>query len=119
MSKTDECCLHEMLDAAQEAVTFLKGRTRVDLQTDRMLALSVTKDIEIMGEAATRVSPATKALLPQFPWDHAISIRRELVHNYSKIDIEMVWITVQQDLPQMIEFIESLIRSDSTGAAEE
>lgn len=119
MSKTVECCLHEMLDAAQEAVTFMKGRTRTDLQTDRMLALSVIKDIEIMGEAATRVSPATRALLPQFPWDHAISIRREVVHNYSKIDIEVVWMTVQQDLPRMIGLIESLIHSESTGGAEE
>lgn len=119
MSKTDECCLHEMLDAAQEAVTFLKGRTRTDLQTDRMLALSVIKDIEIMGEAATLVSPATRAFLPQFPWDHVTSIRRKLVQNYSEIDFEMAWITVQQDLPKMIEFVESLIPSDSTGAAGE
>ena len=119
MSKTDECCLREMLDAAQEAVTFMMGRTRADLQSDRMLALSVIKDIEILGEAATRVSPVTRALLPQFPWDHAISIRRELVHHYSKIDFELVWITVQQDLPQMIDFIASLIPSDSTGATED
>lgn len=118
MSKTDECFLHHMVDAAQEAVTFMNGRTRADLQSDRMLALSATKDIEILGEAAARVSSATRALLPQFPWDRAISMRNRLVHGYFKIDFEVVWGTVHQDLPLMIEFIESLIPSDSTGATE-
>lgn len=119
MSKTDERCLHHMLDAAQEAVAFMKGRARAELQSDRMLALSVAKDIEILGEAACRVSSATRALLPQFPWDRAISMRHRLVHGYFKIEFDVVWSAVQQDLPLMIEVIESLIPSGATEATEE
>lgn len=119
MSKRDECCLRHMLDAAHEAVAFMKGRTSADLRSDRMLALSVIKDIETLGEAATRVSAATRALLPQFPWDRAIAMRHRLVHGDFKIDFEVVWSTVQQDLPLVIELIKPLIPLDSAGATEE
>lgn len=119
MSRTDECLLRHMLDAAQEAVAFMEGRTRADLQSDRMLALSVIKDIETLGEAATRVSAATRALLPQFPWDRAISMRHGLVHGYSKIDFEAAWNTVKQDLPPVIELIKPLIPLDSARATGE
>lgn len=119
MSKKDECRLRHMLDAAQEAVTFMNGRTCADLRSDRMLALSVIKDIEILGEAANHVSTAARALLPQFPWDRAISMRHRLVRGYFGIDFEVVWSTVQQDLPLMIELIEPLLQSDSGEAKEE
>ena len=113
MSKTDDCRLRHMLDAAQEAVGFMKGRTPSDLRSDRMLALSVIKDIETLGEAAAHVSPATRALLPQFPWERAVSMRHRLVHGYFKIDFEVVWSTVKDDLPKVIELIESLISTTS------
>lgn len=119
MSKRDECCLRHMLDAAHEAVAFMKGRTRADLRSDRMLALSATMDLEILGEAATRVSAATRALLPQFPWDRATSMRHRLDHSDFTIDFEVVWSTVQQDLPQVIELLKPLIPLDSVGATEE
>lgn len=118
MSKADDCRLRHMLDAAHEAVRFMKGRTLSDLRSDRMLALSVIKDIEILGEAAAHVSPATRALLPQFPWERATSMRNRLVHGYFKIDFEVVWSTVQDDLPQAIELIESLVSTNPAEATD-
>jgi hypothetical protein len=56
-----------MLDAAHEAVAFTQGRVREDLDADRMLTLSLVKEIEIIGEAANQVSETTREQLPGFP----------------------------------------------------
>jgi len=60
--------LRHMLDAGNDAIRFAAGRQRADLDTDRMLLLSPLKCIEIVGEAASRVSSETQAGLPKFPW---------------------------------------------------
>ena len=69
-----------MLDAAHEAVSFVAGRTRDDLDVDRQLVLAVVKDIEIVGEAANTVTEATRAEPPAIPWHEIVAMRNRLVH---------------------------------------
>ena len=66
-----------MLDHAVEAESFARGRTRRDLDHDRMLTLSLLKCIEIIGEAATRVSPQTQARYATIPSDNPTKSRFE------------------------------------------
>jgi uncharacterized protein with HEPN domain len=73
MHKDDKIRLRHMLDAAREAMAFTKNRTRTSLDTDRMLVLSLVKEIEIMGEAANQVSEPTRELTPAIPWACPIS----------------------------------------------
>ena len=72
--------LQHMLDAAKEAIGFAKGRNRAELDVDRMLVLSLTKDIEIIGEAAYQTSEITRENLSSIPWDDIIRMRHRLVH---------------------------------------
>lgn len=67
MLRNDAIRLRHMLDAAQEAIAFASGRTRSDLNDSRMLVLSLVKAIEIIGEAAFRISPATRVELQDIP----------------------------------------------------
>lgn len=90
-----------MIDAAEEALMFAQGRTRADLNTDRMLTLSLVKDIEIIGEAANYVSADTRERLTAIPWIDVISMRNRLIHAYFDIDLDIVWKTVQDDLPPL------------------
>ncbi len=60
MFKDDLIRLRHMLAAAREATSFAEGRTRGDLRGDRMLLLSLVKSIEIVGEAAARISERTR-----------------------------------------------------------
>ena len=60
MPKDDIVRLRHILDAAREALLFASGKTRVDLNANRMLALSLVKEIEIIGEAAGKISEETK-----------------------------------------------------------
>jgi uncharacterized protein with HEPN domain len=92
-----------MLDAAEDARRFSTGRKREDLDHDRMLVLSLVKCIEIVGEAASRVSDATQAEIPSLPWADIVGMRNRLIHAYYDVDHDRVWDTVSEDLPMLIE----------------
>ena len=66
-SKEDIVRMHHILDAAKEAVSFAQGKTRKSLDKNRMLVLSLVKDIEIIGEAATNVSEECREQFPSYP----------------------------------------------------
>ncbi len=94
--------LRHMLDAAEDAIGFSAGRRRQDLDQDRMLVLSLVKSIEIIGEAAGRVSDATQEEIPSLPWADIIGMRNRLIHAYYDVDHDRVWDTISTDLPQLI-----------------
>ncbi len=101
--------LQHMLDAAQEAIGFAVGKNRIDLEDDRMLVLSLVKDIEIVGEAAYQTSRGNQAENPDIPWDDIIRMRHRLVHAYYEIDLDILWRTVQDDLPILVTQLTGLI----------
>ncbi len=111
MRKDDEIRLRHMLDAAREALSFTQGRTRSDLDRDRQLVLALVKDIEIVGEAAARITEPGRRDAPEIPWQRIVGMRNRLVHAYFDIDLEVVWKTVQEDLPQLIALLEEAIPS--------
>ena len=102
MLKDDTIRLRHMLDAAQEAIMFANGRSPSDLDHDRMLVLSLVKDIEIIGEAAYQVTETTRKQLQDIPWEDIIGMRHRLVHAYFEINLDILWRTVQDDLPTLI-----------------
>jgi uncharacterized protein with HEPN domain len=106
MHKDDEIWLQHMLDAAQEAIEFAQGRTYLDLNNDRKLVLALVKDVEIIGEAAYRVTQITRNRLSDIPWDDIIGMRHRLVHAYFDINLDILWRTVQDDLPPLIVVLE-------------
>ena len=109
MRKDDEIRLRHMLDAAREAVGFARRRTRGDLDEDRQLLLALLKDVEIVGEAAMQVTEPTRQRLPEIPWARIVGMRNRLVHAYFDINLDIVWNTVQGDLPELISLLERAI----------
>ncbi|MFO7633010.1 MAG: DUF86 domain-containing protein [Caldilinea sp.] len=102
MSNDDLVRLQHMLDAAEEAVSFAQGQTRADLEQDRKLVLALVKAVEIIGEAAYRISPDVQEQMSEIPWDDIIGMRHRLVHAYFDINLDILWRTVQDDLPPLI-----------------
>ena len=102
-----------MRDAAIEAISFVKNYTRKDLDSDRsqirMLTLALVKDIEIIGEAASRISESCKTKYPQIPWPQMIGMRNRLTHAYFEIDLDIVWEVVTNDLPLLVVELEKTI----------
>jgi uncharacterized protein with HEPN domain len=114
MDRDDAIRLHHMLDAAREAIEFATGRSRSELDHNRMLELALLKDIEIVGEAAYQVSARTRTQLAGVPWDDIIGMRHRLVHAYFEVNLDILWRTVESDLPELVKTLESLL-SEGTG----
>ena len=63
----------------------------------------MTKLVEIVGEAATQVSERTRSAHPEVPWSAAARMRDRLIHHYFDIDLDILWVTVTEDLPKLLE----------------
>jgi len=91
-----------MLEAAEEALGFVAGLSRANLQSDRQLTLALMKSIEIVGEAASQVSAATRGACPEVPWTEIVGMRNRLVHVYFDIDLDRLWDTTREDLVPLV-----------------
>jgi len=100
--KDDNIRLRHMLDYAQKAVQFTKGRSRADLDTDEMLALAVIHLIEIIGEASRSVSEEFREEHPEIPWEQISGTRNRLAHGYIDVDLDIIWAIVKKDLPGLV-----------------
>ena len=108
----DATSLRQMRDHATEALAFASGRSRMDLDAERLLALGLVKLLEILGEAASRVSPAFRERRPQIPWQRIIDLRNRLIHGYDSIDLDIVWSVLTVDLPPLAAQLERVIEEE-------
>lgn len=102
MKNDDLIRLRHMLDSAKEAQSYIVGKKRSDLYHDRMLVHSLVRCIEIVGEAAAKVSPQCRSETPLIPWRDIVAMRNRLIHAYFDINLDQVWDTVVDDLPPLI-----------------
>lgn len=112
MRKDDLIRLRHMLDAAREAMAFAHNQSRASLDTNRMLTLAIVKSLEILGEAASKVSGETQDSLSQIPWSAIVSMRNRLIHGYYDVNLEIVWKTVTEDLPHLTPELKRVIAAD-------
>ena len=109
MNESDIIRLRHMLDAAREALSFVAGRNSEDLGRDRMLVLALVKEIEIIAEAASRISDESRKVLPRIPWPKIIAIRNRLIHAYADVDLSIVWDTLTGALPELLRELETAL----------
>jgi len=100
--RDDAVSLKDMLNHACEAVALLGDTSREAFRNHRVLQLALTRLVEIVGEAANRVSAATRQAHSDLPWPRIIGTRNWLVHGYDVIDYDLLWDTVTTDLPPLI-----------------
>lgn len=94
--------LRHLREAAEKAIDFSSERTRQSLDDDELLRLGLTKLVEIVGEAAKQVSEPTRTAHPEVPWSAAARMRDRLIHHYFDIDLDILWVTVTEDLPDLL-----------------
>ena len=98
----DRVRLVHMLESAVEAEEMALGQQREGLDSNRMLQLALTRLLEIVGEAATRVSRTAREKYPQVPWSQIVALRNRLIHGYAAVDLDILWDIIQHDLPPPI-----------------
>jgi len=104
--------LQHMLDHAREAVSLIEGKKREDLDRERKLELALVRLVEVVGEAAARVSLDLQAKYPSIPWQQIVGMRNRLIHGYDQVDLNILWDTIEFDLPPLIAELEKIIESE-------
>ncbi len=107
-ANTDADRLYHMAESAKEAIGYIQNKTRDDLDSDRQLVHCLVRCLEIIGEAASKISAQLKNDNPQIPWEYIVGMRNRLVHAYFDINLDIVWRTVKEELPGLIENIEKI-----------
>ncbi len=107
MSRRDDSVrLRHMLDAARKAVTLAAGRAVADLKADEVTQLALARLLEILGEAAGKVTSSFKDAHPEIPWAAMGGLRNRLAHAYFEVDLDVVLDVVLNDLPAVIAHLE-------------
>lgn len=109
MKQQDKIRIQHMIDAAEEAIYFVSGIDEEDFTNNRLIILSIIKEIEIIGEAASKVSKETKDELYDIPWIDIVGMRNRLIHGYFDINVQLVWNTVKRNLPPLISSLKQAI----------
>ena len=113
MSRDRECLL-DILQAARLALTYVSGKTEAAFVGDTQCQDAVIRRLEIIGEAARRLSEQTRGSLPTLPWNLMVGMRNLMIHEYDDVDLGVVWHTVQDDLPGLVVAIQSLVPPDES-----
>jgi uncharacterized protein with HEPN domain len=99
--------LRDMLENAQRAIEFTKGMRYETFAKDDKTVYAVIRAVEIIGEAAANIPDEVRAKYPNVPWREVKGMRNKLVHQYFGINMEVVWQTIHEDLPVLIEALKS------------
>jgi uncharacterized protein with HEPN domain len=102
MRAEDRIRLLHMIEAAEAALKFVAGRQRADLDSDRMLLFALVRAIEVVGEAATKVSEDCRNDASDIPWGLIVSMRNRLIHAYFDVDRDTLWKTAVDELPALL-----------------
>lgn len=98
-----------MLDYALTAQRLAKDRKRADLDADEVLHLALTRAVEVVGEAARRVSKEKRKELSGIPWSQIMGARNRLIHGDDYVDLDVLWDIITFDLQPLIEQLRKAI----------
>jgi uncharacterized protein with HEPN domain len=118
MSQDDSLYFAHMLDMARKAVSKTRRIDRDVYDGDENLRLALTHLVQVIGEAARRVSTEGRASHPEIPWFEITGMRSKIVHNYMDVDEDVVWEVVTQDLPQLIAMLEKIVPPEDVEASQ-
>ncbi len=109
LEENDAGYLWDMLEAARGAAASLTDLTLEQYQADENLRLATERRIEIIGEAAGRVSQSVRQAHPELPWRQIIAQCHILAHEYGEIDNELIWSVAKTHVPELITMLESVV----------
>ena len=108
----DDAYLADILEAARAIQRFTAGVSAEAFKANEEKYEAVNRKFEIIGEAARRLSPKAKQKFPEIPWKLVTAMRNILIHDYDDVDLDIVWETVQRDLPKLILHLEKYLAAN-------
>jgi uncharacterized protein with HEPN domain len=120
MNVRDETRLRDMLDTAHKARAFIAGKNRDDLERDNgLIGFAVVRALEIIGEAASKISMETRAAIPALPWKNIIGMRNRVIHDYNRVDYDLVWDVVTLQLSELIAVLATFLPPETDASEPE
>ncbi len=105
----DRVFVGQMVEAATAAHDFTEGLSRETVSSDRLVGFAVVRAIQLVGQAARNVSDEVRAANPDVPWRQMIGMRNVVVHDYADVDMTLVWKTVREDLPGLVDRLNAIL----------
>ena len=110
MRDEDKVRLQHIIEEAKMACSFVQGCTFEDFVKDEKTVRAVIRSVEVIGEAASKISNELKNTHNEVPWGKIIGMRNRLIHVYFDIDYDVVWQTVHKNIPELIEIMQKLLK---------
>ena len=101
--------LEDILDAAEKAQAFVEGITCEAFVNDDKSVFAVIRALEVVGEATKRLPQPLRDEYPQVPWSSMAGMRDNLIHDYSDVDRQLVWRTVQEEIPEVRRQVQTIL----------
>jgi uncharacterized protein with HEPN domain len=108
---SDSIRIRHMIEAVRQALDYAADRNAADIDADPPVKALLIRNLEILGEAASRITPELRAAHQEVPWRDMVDLRNRLIHAYFDVDMDIIWTTVQRALPGLLVQLEALLPS--------
>ena len=107
--RQDSAYLLDMIAAARKTSRFAQDIDYDRFARSELHQNAILKVLEVVGEAASRLSDDTKSAHPEIPWAKIVGLRNRIVHGYFEVNLEVVWNIVKTDIPSLIRQLEEIV----------
>ena len=108
--RDDRLTLEQMLETVRRIRGLVRGKTSRAFERDEVLQLALLHLIQVLGEAASRVSAAFRERHAELPWGQMVGMRNRIVHGYEHVDPDIVWRVATEDVEPVLAALERVLR---------
>lgn len=113
--KDHKLYLLDIIDACERISSYTKGKTEKEFAEDQKTVDAVIRNIEVIGEAASKVPQEVRKRIPDVPWNEVVAMRNKVIHEYFDVNIPIVWKTVKNDIPKLKKAISKVVKDKDSG----
>jgi len=106
--KNDQVYLEHIVEAISKIESFVSGLTKFDFDRNVLIQDAVIRNFEIIGEATKKISKEFSQRHSEIPWQDMAGMRDKLIHNYLDVDLDVIWKTIEIDLPLLKEVLSKI-----------